>query len=299
MQKDMQNDITEQITYSTVLIRCYDDQDKEYGSGTGFIMGLFMEGNNGHPFIITNKHVIEDSVRTEIELCKADGNGKPIDTDTTLLQIEKSEWFFHREESVDLCCCSLMNVLHENKVDMSSVFFCPLSTSLIPTEEALSSFLAIEEVYMVGYPKGIFDDYNHKPITRKGITASHPKKDYQESKETLLDIAVFPGSSGSPVLLLNSGSCILTLSNLTATTRPFLLGVVYAGWEEDEKEQTRVVNIPVKRDFEHKAYKYFNLAVMIKAEKILDFEKMLKPEIPETETESIPHESAENPKTKE
>ena len=63
------------------------------------------------------------------------------------------------------------------------IFYVPLTTELIPDETVLSNLSAMEEVVMVGYPIGLSDMYNHKPIIRKGITSSHPKRNYQGKKE--------------------------------------------------------------------------------------------------------------------
>lgn len=52
---------------------------------------------------------------------------------------------------------------------------------------------------MVGYPDGIWDEFNNQPIVRRGITATHPKNDFNGKGEFLIDAVCFPGSSGSPV----------------------------------------------------------------------------------------------------
>jgi len=59
---------------------------------------------------------------------------------------------------------------------------------------------------MVGYPVGIWDSANNMPVIRRGITATHPGKDYEGKSEFMIDAACFPGSSGSPVFLFNLGS---------------------------------------------------------------------------------------------
>lgn len=41
----------------------------------------------------------------------------------------------------------------------------------------------MEDVVMIGYPIGLSDTYNHKPIIRRGITASHPKKITKEKRD--------------------------------------------------------------------------------------------------------------------
>ena len=60
---------------------------------------------------------------------------------------------------------------------------------------------AIQDIMMVGYPMGIADEENNLPVVRKGITSSHIRSNFQKKPEVLIDAAVFPGSSGSPVFL--------------------------------------------------------------------------------------------------
>lgn len=68
-----------------------------------------------------------------------------------------------------------------------------------------STLDSIEDIIMVGYPNGIWDDVNNRPIIRKGITATDPKVDYRNSQIFLIDCACIQGSSGSPVLQYKEG----------------------------------------------------------------------------------------------
>ena len=53
------------ITYSTVLIRC-EYANGTSGSGTGFIINLCHNAENHTcvPVLITNNHVVENSIKT-------------------------------------------------------------------------------------------------------------------------------------------------------------------------------------------------------------------------------------------
>ena len=85
----------------------------------------------------------------------------------------------------------------------------------------------------------------------------------------LIDAACFPGSSGSPVLLLNYGSFVDKKGDLMLGNRVYLLGVLYAGPQHAAKGDisfsypniyTRIPN---------------NLGVVIKSSKLLDFRSVL------------------------
>lgn len=266
--------LSEMITYSTVLIRC-DYADGSSGSGTGFIINLCQNKETGAcvPVIITNNHVVENSVKTVFEFCKADENGNPLDTDSLLIRCTGNAWIHHPNEDVDLRCLFFAEVLNKLREANTKIFYIPLETELIPTERKLEDLSAIEDVVMVGYPIGLSDIYNHKPVIRRGITSSHPKKDYQGKKETLLDIACYPGSSGSPVFILNQGA-YTTHAGLNVGTRIYLLGILYGGHEFDARGVLQFVNLPnIPVPVTHIP---INLGLMIKAARILEFETMIK-----------------------
>lgn len=266
--------IAEKITYSTVLIRC-DYADGTSGSGTGFIINLCHDKEKGIcvPVLITNNHVVENSVKTVFDFCQADENGNPLDTVPLSFTYTGNAWIHHPNKDVDLRCLFLAEALNKLRETDTRIFYISLETDLIPTEQDLADLSAIEDVVMVGYPIGLSDTYNHKPIVRRGITSSHPKKDYQGRKETLLDMACYPGSSGSPVFILNQG-IYPTPTGAAAGTRILLLGVLYGGHEFNARGVLQFANLPnVPVPVTHIP---INLGLMIKAERILEFEAMIK-----------------------
>lgn len=266
--------LTERITYSTVLIRC-NYADGTSGSGTGFIINLCQDKTAGTcvPVLITNNHVVENSIKTVFEFCKADENGNPLDTEPFLFTYTGNAWIHHPDKDVDLRCLFLAEALNKLRETGTRIFYIPIGTEIIPTAQNLSELSAIEDVAMVGYPIGLSDGYNHKPIVRRGITSSHPKKDFQGKKETLLDIACYPGSSGSPVFILNQGT-YTTRNGISVGTRIYFLGVLYGGHEFNARGVLQFANLPnTPVPVTHIP---INLGLMIKAERILEFETMIK-----------------------
>lgn len=292
-------DITEQITYSTVLIRCYDQNNKQ-SMGTGFFVDLQPKNDNDlhAPFVITNAHVVANSVRTEFEICKADENGDPIDTQTVSFKFENHFWIHHPDPLVDLCCAPLKPIFEKNHLE-ENLFYRYLQLEYIASESILKNLFAIEEVIMVGYPRGISDECNHKPIVRRGITASHPNKDFQGKKETLLDISVFPGSSGSPVFICNHGVYSTMETTYIGSPRILLLGIVYGLRPDLEQELLRIFkdesHLVVMKNLREIN---LNLAFMIKAERIFDFAQMLQREMAKNEAKKLP-ELSDKSETKE
>lgn len=265
-----QMSISEMITYSTVLIKCKYSNGTN-GSGTGFIMDLCSnkETKMCIPVLITNNHVINDSVETEFEFCLADDSGNPIDNQSFSIAYKGNNWLRHKDPSIDLCCLPIAPVINSLQSNNVNVFYIPLETSLIPSSDILSRLSAMEDIVMVGYPIGLSDSYNHKPVIRKGITATHPNKDYLGEKQILIDMACFPGSSGSPVFILNQGAYTID-QGFTIGNRIFLLGVLYAGPQYSAQGTIRFANLPNVPSLITNIPT--NLGIIIKSEKILDFE---------------------------
>lgn len=260
--------VSEQLTYSTVKIECI-YADGNSGSGTGFIVHLCKEDNSCIPVLVTNKHVVNNNVKTVFQFCKQDDDGNPIDTAPLTIGIDNSKWIPHQDVSVDLCVLPLGEILNNLSQKGEKIFYIPITVDLIPKEEQIQELNAIEDVTMVGYPIGIMDEYNHKPIIRRGITATHIKKDYQGKKEFLVDMACFPGSSGSPIFILNE-TMYTTKNNFVVGPRFLFVGVLYGGPQytatgdviitDEAVKPISVMHIPT------------NLGIAIKSSRILDFE---------------------------
>lgn len=84
---------------------------------------------------------------------------------------------------------------------------------------------ALENVVMVGYPNGLYDTVNNYPLFRTGKTATHPAIDYNGKKKALLDMACLPGSSGSPVFILDEGWIHHKNGGMSAGSRILFLGI--------------------------------------------------------------------------
>ena len=137
---------------------------------------------------------------------------------------------------------------------------------MLPKASDKKSISAIEDVYMIGYPNGLWDNVNNKPIIRKGITATNFNFDYQGEKEFLIDMACFPGSSGSPIVLINTEAEIMT-------RKLMLLGVLYAGPQhiiEGTLELTHNRKIKTTSNIPN------NLGYVIKSERIIELEQLFK-----------------------
>jgi V8-like Glu-specific endopeptidase len=220
--------------------------------GTAFFFQFSVDTQTFVPVIITNKHVVEGADRGLFFVHEAikDENGKVRPSKQSFgISVPNFEasWTGHPEEEVDLCAMPFGPVLDRALSIDKEVFYISFDESVIPTQTQLGSLTALEDITMVGYPIGLWDNVNNFPILRRGVTASHPATNFQGKSLGVVDIAVFPGSSGSPVILLNEGSFSRGNGNIAIGSRFLLLGVLFAGPQYRADGSINIVDIPTKQ----------------------------------------------------
>lgn len=271
--------ISEKLMYSTIRIEC-EDTEGNVSTGTGFFFN-FLENpidKTCVPAIITNKHVVERSVKGKFLFTLSDNQGNPLDRYHYSFTVEdfRSAWRFHPNPEVDLCVMPIGDIITILRNKNQNPFYIPFSKSQIPTIYQLETLGAMEELVMVGYPNGIWDNVNNQPILRRGITATHPNKDYLGKKEFMVDMACFPGSSGSPVLIFNSNGYQDKTGVYMGTDRLLLMGVLYAGPQHTATGEIEVVTVPTRQVPISISRIPNNLGMIIKSERILELEELLK-----------------------
>ena len=136
----------------------------------------------------------------------------------------------------------------------------------------LSELNAVENILMVGYPNGLWDSKNNLPLFRTGITATPPFIDYEHKPEFIIDCACFTGSSGSPIFLVNEGSYSKKGGGITIGNRFKLLGVLYAGPQQEAEGDIKIIPIPTVSKGKAIIEMPINLGYCIKADQLLYFE---------------------------
>jgi hypothetical protein len=200
-------------------------------TGTGFFMG-FRYGNDRESFVIvTNKHVVAEASDVTAVCHIAEGDGPSGRFALCTIPIEPQSVVQHPSQDVDLCAISFFPILEQAKNAGVDLFFRALGTDLIPGAKDWDYFDAIEDVTMIGCPRGISDEANNLPIVRRGITASALSKKYNGKDEFMVDMACFPGSSGSPIFLYDRNGYFDRKKNnyIIGGSRLKLVGVLYSG----------------------------------------------------------------------
>jgi V8-like Glu-specific endopeptidase len=223
----------EEAQYSTVMIETF-YQNGDSGTGTGFFFS-YPVGDKFIFTIITNKHVVDGATGGRLRLHKAQTvSGKLRPTgEWFVYDISQMQhyWLQHPNPDIDLCAMIAGDMFDDCDKTNRPIYYVAASPEHVPNAVTLKSLRAVEDVYMIGYPNGLWDSINNFPLIRRGITASHPAINYCGKSEGVIDIAAFPGSSGSPVFIINDGWVTQADGSVQVGRRVILLGVLYAGPE--------------------------------------------------------------------
>lgn len=263
----------ERLAHSTVRIEC--DLPGGIGTGTGFFYSLDRNGDRCVPVIVTNKHVVANASRGRFLLTLRGTDGLPNVGQCKAYELDQFEqrWLPHPDPLVDLCVMPMAPLLQAADKSNTQFFFAPLDKSLIPSADEIDDMVGLESITMIGYPNGLWDSVNNLPIFRRGMLATDYKRDWNGKKEFLIDAACFPGSSGSPVMLVDGSGYQTKKRTVTGiTSRVKLLGILYAGPQHTVEGEIRVVLVPTQQKAISLAGIPNNLGIIIKAEQLLAFE---------------------------
>lgn len=274
---------SEQLAHSTVRIETITTTGS--GSGTGFFYRFADKGEKHVPAIITNKHVIDGAIKGQFVLTEASGEGEPVLGKYHGFSFDnfQGHWFPHPNLDIDLCAMPIAPLLIQAQEKKQNFFYISLEKSLLLNKQELDDLTLMEDVVMVGYPNGIWDQANNMPVFRKGITATHPNIDWNGKPEFLIDAACFPGSSGSPVFLFNQGGYSTKSGGIViGPSRIKLLGILYAGPQHTISGEVKVIQVPTQNKPISISTIPNNLGMVIKASELDAFEthfsKMLENE---------------------
>lgn len=274
--------ISEQLLFSTVRIETRLETGL-VGTGTGFFFD-FIYGEKRFPTIITNKHVIEGAKQGSFQVHESatvDGKKRPSGNFFTIaINNFDGQWILHPDPKVDLCAMPFNPLRIEAEKIGKEIFNPSLDGSLIQTDTSLEQLSAVEEVLMFGYPIGLWDDKNNLPLIRRGITSTHPAIDYRGESIMVIDASCFPGSSGSPVLVVNEGAFTTKQGINLGSSRLIFLGVLSHGPFMEAKGEIIVKDIPTVKHPTAITEIMINLGYVVKAKEILKLGEYIEKKFP-------------------
>jgi hypothetical protein len=271
-------EITSQLLYNTFRLDCL-RSDGSGAVGTAFLFRLRLNAGSSIPVLVTNKHVVEGARSCTIRMCaKApDGSAIPGQTHDIILDNFEDRWIIHPDQEVDLCVMPMQEVWNASDALGVSVLSISIGEEQIPTEEEWNDLTPAESVTMLGYPSALWDQQNNFPLIRQGITATPPYVNYEGRREFMVDLACFPGSSGSPIFAYSAGGTYISRSRgAVIGVRMKLLGILYAGPIYTVEGQIEVRKVPTKKELVPLSRIPMHLGYAIRSVVLADFAPILQ-----------------------
>lgn len=188
--------VDEKLLFSTLRVERFSKNGQIDGIGTSF---LFFSNSN-KLLLISNKHVLfgGTDIRVTFNVLDEEKTGPSLGKMYQLtLQDYMKVYHEHPDPRIDIACLNISEIIPKIA---GKVYYHNFDESLLANfqEEELD---VSQRVTFVGYPDNRFDIVHNLPIIRSGLIASHPKVDFNGIKQFIIDAQVFPGSSGSPVMI--------------------------------------------------------------------------------------------------
>jgi hypothetical protein len=239
--------LDEAFLRSTVLVT-FEAGPSETKCGTGFFVFRPTDGDQGHVLLVTNKHVLPpEGVAQSIRIRVTVGTGEessvrfveiPVigDSGTYLPNVR-----LHPNVGFDVAAVNVTDAVVNEGIQGA---WLPLDIFSTPDRLKNENITVGDEVFLLGYPDAIFDARNPSPILRTGVIATVPLEGYAFNDTLrarfgfpdridgfLIDANVFPGSSGSVVVLKPQPTTIGPRGKTVvsgAKKIPYVLGIVSA-----------------------------------------------------------------------
>jgi len=260
------NSITKKLLFNTIRVDTVLEDGSE-GSGTAFVFS-HTTGSGVHTFVVTNRHLVE-GVRSGGLVFTQKKHGQPALGERFQININdfSHAWFLHPDPEVDLAIIPLRPLEQAARDLGAELYYHAIDSHLVPDAAALRALDAMEQVIFIGYPSGVWDQVNLMPIMRRGTTATPMELNFEGRPEFLIDAAVYPGSSGSPVFVYQPDS--LRPSQSGGGKKLLFAGVVAAVFFREEANHLVPVPVPANNQSMVMGSEMIDLGLVIKSEAVL------------------------------
>ena len=245
--------------------------------GTGVIIEHRWGDSSKGTFLVTNKHVVENTPYGILTFTASPEEHDPLYPEpdlrrhiSTRMEGRAWNWVGHPSDDVDVTALSISHLLDGLWEEGETPYYQPLPTSVFPSTDAFDHMDSIEDLLFIGYPNGIYDKTNNLPVVRRGLAATPIHLDYEGKPVFLIDASVFPGSSGSPVFLYNSGVWSDRGRAAVAGNRVYLLGIVASVFFRESDGTLTFKEVPSSLLPVVKAQEMIDLGVVYKVRTILE-----------------------------
>ena len=264
--------IGEQLLYVTARIES--SVEDSVAQGTGFFFNYDF-GQSSIPVLVTNRHMVQNVSELTVRYCYY-SESSPNNRLASLhrMTLSNQTVIMHPNPQIDLCVIPFGAIFNQDCSDSSIHPFC-FSEKDIPSLQQTQSLQPIEEVTMIGYPSGLYDEAHESPLFRKGITATPLKYDYNDQPVFLADMACYPGSSGSPIVIFNQGA-YATNEGISLGSRLFLVGIQSAMVIREADGVIKLIDMPTSVQPVFIPQGSINLGIAIHAKCLFDFRPQIQ-----------------------
>lgn len=191
---------------------------------TGFLLGRKVNDDRIRPFLVTNKHVLQDKTSVVIRL-RVEDTQMLRDEDAPVINTDGTpKYKLHPNANIDIAVLPLnAEFIIDNHLEFP--YYDIDHDAMTSTELTANGVDAGTLVYMLGFPMGLVNENSDMPICRLGCIGRICEAQINENHNILLDIQNFPGNSGSPIVTKPEVGAIQGTPNLN---RSVLVGIAHS-----------------------------------------------------------------------
>lgn len=199
--------------------------------GTGFLVGRFHhkiddETNNYNIFLVTNKHVLQGQKSIVVRFNPEPSTGS-VAMDFPIELVDKDDkvkWEGHPRQDIDVAVIGISPSFlkqHSRKFE-----YFRSDNNLLRVKDMIKEGVSEGDfVYALGFPMNLVDPDRQYVISRAGTIARI--RDLLEGyrNDFILDMSIFPGNSGSPIVTKPE---FIHIEGTKSLARSYLVGIVKA-----------------------------------------------------------------------
>ena len=178
-------------------------------SDEGMVLPKQFEGGVPEVLIVTNRHVFDGRDNVTLRI------GSKL-VPLPLKDLEGLGWTNHQNKNVDIAVSFIPNV---SSIDAMVFHERTFATTDVMIKEGIS---VGDEVYALGFPLRLAGEERNYPIVRGGIIA-RLDDEILKNHYYYVDVAIYPGNSGGPVILKPAA---YSIGGTSKVTNAYLIGVV-------------------------------------------------------------------------
>jgi hypothetical protein len=259
--------LSEQLLFTTTRLEGITPDGNSIGTG-------FFFNYQDRLFLITNKHVIKNTINGYFSMLRSEINNgveKPLIGTSILIPFNESNFIGHPDKDIDVTAMNISQIYNDLNNSGDNVYRKTVSEDIIPKQEDYDIFISpIEDIIFIGYPSGLYDTKNNLPIIRRGVTASPCYYDFNGNRTFLIDASVFPGSSGSPVFIYYAGTHFDKNWDAYLGNRIYFLGIIAKVYQRQEKGVIKLIDIPTTQTLYTEINQTIDLGIVFKSDTIIE-----------------------------